>query len=337
MSRKLTWRREGRRRPFRYYDAKGRRIGDPEVIQRLDALAIPPAWKDVRIAPSPGAKLQATGLDSAGRRQYRYHPDFRAQQEAAKFDDLIRFAEKLPDLRLAIREHLTHDPLDPLYVCAVAIRLIDLTWFRVGSDRHTKRSHTYGVTTLRKSHVRVRGTRVTFRFAAKGKAQVRTALVDTELADAVRALVDTPGSRLFRYEVDGELCNLTGRRLNEYVQEYMGEEFSCKDFRTWGGTLTAAIAFAERGTVEGKTEQTRAISAVMRKVGERLGNTPAVARNSYVAPAVVEQYLDDRTIEDFRPRNLRIVTAGDIGLDREEQATLSLLRSWRIRESRKAA
>ncbi len=307
------------------------------MIERLDGLAIPPAWKDVRISPSPGAKLQATGVDKAGRRQYRYHTDYRARQEAAKFQELIRFAEKLPDLRLAIGEHLTHDPHDPLYVCAVAIRLIDLTWFRVGSDRHTKRSHTYGVTTLRKSHVRVRGTRVTFRFAAKGKSNVRTALVDTELAEAVRALLETDGSRLFRYEVDGELCNLTGRRLNDYIQEYMGEEFSCKDFRTWGGTLTAAIAFAERGPVKGKKEQNRAVAAVMRKVGERLGNTPAVARNSYVSPAVVEQYLDGRTIEDFRPRNLRIVSARDFGLDREEQATLSLLRSWRMRETRKAA
>jgi DNA topoisomerase I len=337
MSSRLTWTRTGKRRPFHYFDAKGRRIRDPEVIERLDALAIPPACTDVRISSSPRAKLQATGTDGAGRRQYRYHPDFRAQQDAAKFQDLIRFAEKLPDLRLAIGEHLTHDPLDPLYICAVAVRLIDLTWFRVGSDRHTKRSHTYGVTTLRKSHVRVRGTRVTFEFRAKGKAQVRSALVDIELAEAVRTLLQTPGSRLFRYEVDGELFNLTGRRLNDYIQEYMGEEFSCKDFRTWGGTLTAAIAFAERGPVEGETEKKRAVAAVMRKVAERLGNTPAVARNSYVSPAVVDQYLDGRTIDDFRPRNLRIVTVRDIGLDQEEQATLSLLRSWRIRETRKAA
>ena len=337
MPSRLTWTREGTRRPFRYFDASGRRIRDPKVLERLEGLAIPPAWKDVQISPNAGAKLQSTGVDSAGRKQYLYHPDFRARQEAAKFDELIRFAERLPDLRLAMGEHLTVDPLDPLYVCAVAIRLINLAWFRVGSDRHTKRSRTYGVTTLRKSHVRVRGTRVTFRFHGKGKVMVRTALVDSELADAIRNLQAAPGTRLFRYEVDGELSNLTARRLNDYVQEYMGEEFSCKDFRTWGGTLTAAIAFAERGPVEGKTEQKRAVAAVMRKVGEQLGNTPAVARASYVSPAVVEQYLDGRTIDDFRPRHLRIVTARDIGLDPEEQATLSLLRSWRIREARKAA
>jgi DNA topoisomerase-1 len=337
MSNRLTWTRKGTRRPFGYFDTQGRRIRDPDVIARLDALAIPPAWTDVRIARTPGAKLQAVGIDSAGRKQYRYHPDFRAQQEAAKYEELIRFAEKLPDLRLAMGEHLTRDPLDPLRVCAVAIRLINLAWFRIGSDRHTQRSKTYGVTTLNKSHVKVRGTRATFRFRAKGKVQVRTAVVDVELADSIRALLASPGRRLFRYEVEGELCNLTNRRLNEYVREYMGADFSCKDFRTWGGTLTAAICFAERGPVEGKTEQKRAVAAVMRTVAGRLGNTPAVARASYVSPAVIEQYLDGRTIEDFRPRHLRIVTARDIGLDQEEQATLSLLRSWRIRESRKAA
>jgi len=337
MPSRLTWTRKGTRRPFRYFDAQGNRIRDLDVIARLDSLAIPPAWKDVFIAPTPRAKLQAVGIDSAGRRQYRYHPDFRAQQEAAKYDELIRFAEKLPDLRLAMGEHLTRDPLDPLHVCAVAIRLINLAWFRVGSDRHTKRSRTYGVTTLNKSHVKVRGTRVTFRFRAKGKVQVRTAVVDAELADSIRALMATPGRRLFRYEVEGGLCNLTNRRLNDYVREYMGGDFSCKDFRTWGGTLTAAIEFAERGPVDGKTEQKRVVAAVMRTVAERLGNTPSVARASYVSPAVVEQYLDGRTIDDFRPRHLRIVTARDIGLDQEEQATLSLLRSWRIRETRKAA
>ena len=337
MPSRLTWTRKGTRRPFRYFDAQGKRIRDADVIARLDSLAIPPAWKDVHIAPTPRAKLQAVGIDSAGRRQYRYHPDFRAQQEAAKYDELIRFAEKLPDLRLAMGEHLTRDPLDQLHVCAMAMRLINLAWFRVGSDRHTKRSRTYGVTTLNKSHVKVRGTRVTFRFRAKGKVQVRTAVVDIELADSIRALLATPGRRLFRYEVEGGLSNLTNRRLNDYVREYMGGDFSCKDFRTWGGTLTAAIAFAERGPVEGKTEQKRVVAGVMKTVAERLGNTPAVARASYVSPAVVDQYLDGRTIDDFRPRHLRIVTARDIGLDQEEQATLSLLRSWRIRESRKAA
>jgi DNA topoisomerase I len=331
------WRREGKRRPFRYFDARGTRIRDAATIERLDKLAIPPAWRDVRISPRVKAKLQATGIDAAGRKQYIYHPEFRARQEAAKFDKLIRFAERLPDIRMAMGEHMTLDPLDPLRVCAIAVRLINLTWFRVGGERYAKSSRTYGVTTLTKDHVRVGGRRVTFRFPGKHNVQVRTALVDVELAEAVAALQATPGKRLFRYELDGRCVNLTDRRLNDYIKQYMGAEFSGKDFRTWGGTLLAAIALAERGPVEKATEQKRAVAAVMRRVAEKLGNTPAVTRSSYVSPAVVEQYLDGRTIEDFRPRHLRIVTARDIGLDPEEQATLSLLRSYRIRRARQAA
>ena len=167
---------------------------------------------------------------------------------------------------------------------------------------------------------------------------MRTTLVDVELASALKDLLVQPGgARLFRYGRDGETCTLTGAVLNAYIQEYMGEEFTAKDFRTWGGTLTAAIALAEHGVVESPTEAKRAVAAVMRTVGERLGNTPAVARSSYVSPAVVEQYLDGRTIGDFRPRRLRIVGARDIGLDQEEQALVSLLRSWRIRRAREAA
>jgi DNA topoisomerase-1 len=331
------WRREGKRRPFRYFDARGARIRDAATIERLDKLAIPPAWRDVWISPNVNAKLQATGIDAAGRKQYIYHSDYRAEQEAAKFGRLIRFAERLPDVRMAMGEHVTLDPLDPLRVCAIAVRLINLTWFRVGGERYVRSSGTYGVTTLTKDHVRVGGRRVTFRFPGKHNVQIRTALVDVELAEAVAALQRTSGARLFRYELDGRLRNLTDRRLNDYIKEHMGPEFSGKDFRTWGGTLLAAIAFAERGPVEKAGEQKRVVAAVMRQVADRLGNTPAVTRSSYVSPAVVAQYLDGRTIEDFRPRHLRIVTARDIGLDLEEQATLSLLRSYRIRRARQAA
>jgi DNA topoisomerase I len=184
----------------------------------------------------------------------------------------------------------------------------------------------------------VRGHRIAFDFQGKHRSVVRTTLVDEELADAIRQLLALPrAGRLFRYEWDGGLCALTGAKLNDYVRAHLGEEFTAKDFRTWGGTLLAAIALAERGPAETDTEAKRAITAVMRSVGEQLGNTPAVARSSYVSPAVIAQYLDATTIEDFRPRHLRVVGARDLGLDREEQALLSLLRSWRIKQSRAAA
>jgi DNA topoisomerase I len=338
MARKGGWRRAGSKGRFRYLDGRGNPIGDPAKIERIESLVIPPAWKDVWISPRAGAKLQATGLDTAGRRQYLYHPEFRAQQEQAKFDKLIRFAEALPELRQAMGEHFTHDSYDRERVCAVAVRLINMAWFRVGSDRYAKTSRTHGVTTLTRSHVTVRGTRVTFRFQAKHKVQVRTSVVDEELAAAIKDLLAQPGpARLFRYGYNGDSCNLTGAVLNAYIQEYMGDEFTSKDFRTWGGTLTAAIALAEHGVPETDTEAKRTVANVMRTVGEKLGNTAAVARASYVSPAVVEQYLDGRTLDDFRPRHLRVVKARDIGLDPEENALLSLLRSWRIKRARKAA
>jgi DNA topoisomerase I len=337
MARKGGWTRAGSRRHFRYLDAGGRRITDPEKVARIQALAIPPAWKDVWISPRPSAKLQATGIDAAGRRQYRYHDDYRAAQEQAKFDKLIRFADALPTLREAMSEHMEHEPMTPEWTCALAVRLINLGWFRVGDDRYTNAHKTFGITTLRKGHVKVRGSRIAFRFRAKHRVMVRTAVVDSELAAATRELLKTPGSRLLRYAVDDEIYNLSARRLNEYIGEYMGEEFTAKDFRTWGGTLIAAVALAEHGPVETEREAKRAVAAVMRTVGERLGNTPAVARASYVSPAVVDQYLDGRTIDDFRPRHLRVVRARETGLDLEEQALVSLLRSWRIRSARKAA
>jgi DNA topoisomerase-1 len=337
VARKGGWRREGRRR-FRYVDSRGNRIDDPNQLERIEALAIPPAWKDVWISPRPTANLQATGVDSAGRRQYLYHPEFRAQQEEAKYDKLIRFAERLPELRSSLAEHMEKEPRDRERVSAVAVRLINQGWFRVGSERYVRESRTYGITTLNKSHVSIRGSRITFRFPGKQKLWVRTQIVDSELAAAIKELLALGGGRrLFRYEWEGDLYNLTSKRLNDYIQIYLGEDFTAKDFRTWGGTLLAAVAFAERGVVETEAEKKRAVAAVMRHVAERLGNTPAVTRASYVSPAVIEQYLDGRTIDDFRPRHLRVVGARDIGLDVEEQAVLSLLRSWRIRRSRAAA
>ena len=338
MARRGGWRREGRKGRFRYVDSRGEAITDPDKVARIEALAIPPAWRDVWISPRPKAKLQATGRDRAGRRQYLYHPDFRAQQEQEKFDRLVLFAERLPGLRKAMSDHLAGEPFGVEWTCALAIRLINLGWFRVGTERYARTTRTFGITTLRKSHVSVRGSRITFRYRGKHRVWVRTAVVDEELAAAMKEMLKLPGGRqLFRYRYEDSLVHLTGTRLNGYVRDHLGHEFTAKDFRTWGGTLVAAIAFAERGPVDSETEAKRVVAGVMRAVGEQLGNTPAVARSSYVSPAVIEQYLDGRTIKDFRLRHLRIVSARDSKLNREERALLSLLRSWRIRRALVAA
>ncbi len=292
---------------FRHLDDRGRRITDEAALERIRSLAIPPAWTDVRIAAGARAKVQATGYDAAGRKQYRYHPDYRARREQEKFDRLIQFAERLPTLRAAMAEHMELEGVPVEKVAAIAVRLINHGWFRVGGEQYAKRSRTFGITTLRKSHVDVRGSTISFRYRGKHRVMVRTAVVDEELARAVRDLLELPGTRLFQVEIDGELHKLGARRLNDYIREHLGEAFTAKDFRTWGGTLIAAISFAEQEPPESDAQARRRVAAVMREVGEMLGNTPAVARSSYVSPAVVEQYLDGRTIDDFRPRHLRVV------------------------------
>jgi DNA topoisomerase-1 len=291
----------------------------------------------VWISPNARARLQATGVDAAGRRQYLYHPEYRAAQEQTKYDRLVRFGELLPALRERVADDLEEGPYGREWACGVAITLINRAWFRVGSDRYARSSRTYGITTLTKRHVAVRGQRVSFRFRAKHRVLVRTTLVDEELAAAVKALLGLPGgARLLRYEREGSPALLTASALNAYIAEHLGPGFTAKDFRTWGGTLTAAVALAEHDPPDTPSEERRILAAVMRRVGQELGNTPAVARASYVSPAVVEQWRDGRTLEHFRPRALRVLAGRNAGIREEEAALLALLRSWRIRRARAA-
>jgi len=335
VARRGGWRRVGRRRPFRYVDGKGNRITDEEQLGRIEQLVIPPAWQDVWISPTRSARLQATGVDAAGRRQYLYHPDFRAAQEQAKYDQLVRFGELLPGFRERAADDLELGPYERDWVCALAATLVNRGWFRVGSEQYARTGRTYGITTLTKRHVAVRGKRISFRFRGKHRVLVRTTLVDAELAEAMKALLALEGgARLFRFDRDGSRANLTGPVLNQYIADNLDPNFTAKDFRTWGGTLTAAVALAEHGPPSSAAEERRVVAAVMRRVGEELGNTPAVARASYVSPAVIEQWRDGRTLERFRTGRTRIVSGRDTELLAEEAALLSLLRSWRIRRAR---
>ncbi len=329
MARRGGWRRLGSKRRFRYVDSRGRPV-EGDRLRRIEALAIPPAWREVWISPSPTAKLQATGVDAAGRRQYLYHPEYRAEREREKYDRLVRFGELLPDLRRTLDRHLGLGPYAREWACAVAVTLVNRAWFRVGSERHLRTSRTYGITTLSKRHVTVNGRSVRFGFPGKHRIAVRTTLVDPAIAQAVRDLLRYDGgSRLLRFDREGAPANLSARLLNEYIGEHLGEGFTAKDFRTWGGTLAAARGLADRGLAETPADERRILAAVMRRVGEELGNTPAVARASYVSPAVIEQWRDGRTLDEFARRRKR-------GLSADETALLALLRSWRIRRSRAA-
>lgn len=289
-------------------------------LERIAALAIPPAWRDVWISPSPRARLQATGVDAAGRKQYLYHDTYRAAQERAKFERLLEFAGSLPRLRRRTAGHLRLGPYEREWACAIAVGLINKAWFRVGSEQHARSSRTYGVTTLRKRHVSVEGDEIAFRFRAKNRKLVRRSIENAALAAGVEALLELPnGSRLFRFERDGELANLSSALLNDYLADNLGACFTAKDFRTWGGTLLAATELERYGPADTETAAKRTLAAVMRHVGAELGNTAAVARSSYVSPVVVDQYLAGRTLADYRsdndaPKHLTVAERALMGL-----------------------
>jgi DNA topoisomerase-1 len=323
MSRRGGWRRLGRRR-FRYVDSRGRRIEDEEQLERIRSLVIPPAWTDVWISPNPRARLQAVGTDAAGRRQYRYHASYRAAREREKFERLLHFAGSLPALRSRTAQDVRLGPYQREWTCALAVGLINKTWFRVGSDRHAQRSRTYGVTTLTKRHVTVEGETIEFTFRAKNRKLVRRSLRSPTLARGVSELLELPyGSRLFRYQRDGELVNLTAASLNAYLGEYLGNGFTAKDFRTWGGTLLAALELERHGPPESEAEAKRVLAATMRKVGEELGNTATVARESYVSPAVVEAFREGRMLADHRTER----RARPRQLSADERALARMLRT----------
>jgi len=254
------WRRLGRRR-FRYVDSGGRPVRDEEQLERIAALVIPPAWTDVWISPNPRARLQATGFDAAGRKQYRYHEAFRAARERAKYERLLAFAKHLPELRRTTSRHLRLDPFERDWTCAAATGVINKAWFRVGSERHARSSRTYGVTTLRKKHVSVSGDEIAFCFRAKNRKLVRRKIVSRPLARALEALLELPdGSRLFRFERGDQLATLTSPLLNDYLGAHLGDGFTAKDFRTWGGTLLAATELTRHGPPESATSAKRTLA-----------------------------------------------------------------------------
>ncbi|HET6684625.1 MAG TPA: hypothetical protein VFG75_13080 [Gaiella sp.] len=328
MARRGGWRRLGRRR-FRYVDSRGRAIADDAQLERLRSLAIPPAWEDVWISPNPSADLQATGIDSAGRKQYLYSERHRAARGQEKFDRLLEFARGLPTLRARAEHDLRHGPYEPEWACAIAIGVVNKAWFRVGSDRHARSARTYGVTTLTKRHVEIEGEEIRFVFRTKNHALVRRTLRSVPLARELGHLLELEGSRVFRYEREGELVALTAQHLNDYIGEQLGNGFTAKDFRTWGGTLVAASELARQGPAESEPGAKRILSRVMATVGRELGNTPTVARESYVSPVVVEAYLAGRTLEDYRGGRTR----GPARMSVDERALLRLLRASSRRRS----
>jgi DNA topoisomerase I len=296
----FTRRRSGK--GFVYLDEAGHRIADVDVLDRIKALAIPPAWEEVWICPWPAGHLQAVGTDARGRRQYRYHDGWRARRDAQKFDRMVAFARALPGMRRRCCELLAGDDLDRDRVLACAVRLLDLGFFRIGGEEYAERNRSYGLATLRKEHVTLEGrSGIVFDYPAKsGKRRTQT-IVDEDIFAVVSALKRrrTGGPELFAYRHGRTWCDVRSSDVNDFVKELSGGEYTAKDFRTWAGTVLAAVALGvAAGQARSRTARQRAITRAYQEVAHYLGNTPAVCRKSYVDPRVVDRYRAGVTIAE---------------------------------------
>jgi DNA topoisomerase IB len=325
-------RRRRHGRGFSYIDEDGNRIDDPEVLQRIAELAIPPAWEDVWVCPYPHGHLQATGTDAAGRKQYRYHDAWRTRRDSEKFDDMVRFAQALPRLRRRVERDLGDcATLDRACVLAAAVRLLEIGFFRIGSEQYAADNESYGLATLRKEHVRIENDGVmVFDFPAKSGQRRRQGIQDARLAGIVGALKRRRGGgdELLAFKEGGRWRDVRSDDINAYLKEATGGDFSAKDFRTWNATALAAVALAVSGPAAAtKTARKRAIKRAIDEVAQYLGNTPAVCRASYIDPRVFDAFDAGLTVRPALERVAARVEPGDLPIHQPalERAVLDLL------------
>jgi DNA topoisomerase I len=294
------WTRRKSGRGFIYLDADGERLDDAEELLRIRRLAIPPAWKDVWICPHPNGHLQAVGTDAAGRRQYLYHQKWRERRNAEKFEHMLHFARALPTMRAICAEHLTRDGFSRERVLACAVRLLDRGFFRIGTEGYAEQNQTYGLATIQKKHCKLMpDDAIIFDFNAKGGLRRIQAIVDPPVFEVVRGLKKRRGGspELLAYKIRGRWCDVKSSDINTYVKEISGGEFTAKDFRTWNATVLAAVTLAVSASAAStKTARQRAMTYAVKTVAHYLGNTPTVARSSYIDPRVFDRYRSGWTI-----------------------------------------
>ena len=314
---------------FTYLDAEGKKLTDAEQLERIKLLVIPPAWKFVRIAPSAASRVQAVGMDTTGRVQYIYDPKFAERQQRRKFSKVEKFGEHLPAFRKITNEHIALKGFPKEKVLAIVMRLINSLYFRVGTEKSARHYKTYGITTLKNKHLSIgRKGELVFEYVGKSHIKHRKVLVDEELAALMKDLRDLGGARkLFHYlNEEGKPYPVTPRDVNEYLQNATAPEFSAKDFRTWGGTLLAAIELAEIGKTDEASLAKKNVVKAIKSVADQLGNTPAVCRGSYVHPAVLSAYGAGVTLDEFRPRKSRPIKRIENEYSIEEAALIKLLK-----------
>ena len=324
-------RRQRRGRGFSYQEEDGTPIGDREVLERIRELAIPPAWTDVWICPSPHGHIQATGIDDAGRKQYLYHPTWREHRDREKYKSMARFAGSLPEMRVKADEDLRRRGLRRERVLACSVRLLDLGFFRIGSERYTEENETYGLATLRKRHVKVERGVALFDYTAKGAKRHRQEIADPVIVPTVRSLLNRKGGghELLVYRNGRSWMDVKAADINEYLKVMMRGDYSAKDFRTWNATVLAAVELATNGHDAGsKSARKRAANAAVKRVATYLNNTPAVCRAAYIDPRVFDRYDSGETI---RGPLKRIVAGSDPDefpeREKIERAVLRLLRN----------
>lgn len=294
----LTRRRRGR--GFQYLDASGRPVTDPELLDRIRALAIPPAWTDVWICPYPNGHLQATGTDAAGRRQYRYHPEWTARQDKLKFTRAQQLGDALPELRRQVSADLAGRGLSRRRVLSCTVRLLDLGLFRIGGEEYAREHETYGLATLRRDHVHPERGGIRFDFKAKHSLDASLQVSDPAILPVVRALLrrPDPSPELLAWWASGQRCwrDVRSEHINEFLRELSGQELTAKDFRTWHATVLMAMELDRIGPAKTRTARKRLLAGAYRQVAEALNNTPAVTRSSYVDPRIVDVYEGGVTI-----------------------------------------
>jgi DNA topoisomerase-1 len=312
---------------FSYRDASGETIRDRETLARIRALAIPPAWTDVWICPWPNGHLQASGRDARGRKQYRYHTEWQERRGTDKFDRMLAFAEALPRIRRRCDADLAKRGLPREKVLAGVVRLLELTLIRVGNDEYARLNRSFGLTTLRDRHARIDGTAIRFRFRGKSGQSHEVGLRDRRLAQLVRRCQELPGQELFQFvDEEGEVRDVASDDVNGYLREASGGAFTAKDFRTWAGTVLAYRALRALQPGAGERDARRNVAEAIKQTADRLGNTPAVARGSYVHPAVLEAYLEGSIRGALVEAAEEQVTPPTGATPAEESAVRSLLR-----------
>lgn len=319
-------RRETRGKGFRYLDPAGKVLHDPETLGRINSLAIPPAWTDVWICPDPNGHLMATGRDDRGRKQFRYHPRWREIRDETKYARMITFARVLPIIRRRVKKDLALKGLPRNKVLATVVRLLEVSLIRVGNDEYARENNSFGLTTMRNKHVDVKGSTLRFHFRGKSGKCHDVDIHDARLAKIVEHCQDLPGQELFQFvDDDGERRDVRSEDVNEYIREISGQDFTAKDFRTWAGTVLAAMALQEFKKFDTRAQAKKNIVAAIESVAEKLGNTPAVCRKCYIHPHVLDSYLDGTLVETFKRRAEKVISGSLRGLPPEEAAVLGLL------------